>query len=188
VALLRVAYVPNLICLLRIFLVVPIVLLLLEQRYQQALVLIVLAGLSDGLDGFLARRFNWVTRIGGLLDPLADKLLFVSVFASLSWTGLVPGWLFGVVVARDIIIVAGAFAFEWLIAPVEPKPSKVGKLNTAMALLYLFFVINAQIFGWPPAVSILLTGAGVFVISLVSGLDYVLTWSRIAMRHRVAAN
>ena len=184
---LRLSYIPNAICVLRILLVVPIVMLLLESRYTQALILIVLAGLSDGLDGYLARRFNWMTRIGGLLDPLADKLLFVSVFASLSWTGLVPAWLFAVVIGRDVVIVAGATAYEFLIGPVEPNPSKVGKLNTVMALLYLFFVMTAQIYGWPPEVSILTTGAAVFVVSLVSGLDYVLTWSRMAMRPRASA-
>lgn len=185
-SLLRLAHIPNLICVLRILLVVPIVMLLLKARYTEALVLIVVAGLSDGLDGFLARRFHWTSRIGGLLDPLADKLLFVSVFASLSWTGLVPMWLFAVVIGRDVVIVAGATAYEFLIGPVEPNPSRVGKLNTAMALLYLFFVMTMQIYGWPPEVSTLITGAGVFVVSLVSGLDYVLTWSRLALRARAA--
>jgi len=179
---LRLAHIPNLICVLRILLVVPIVMLLLDGRYLQALVLIVLAGLSDGLDGFLARRYQWTSRIGGLLDPLADKLLFVSVFASLSWTGLVPAWLFAVVIGRDVVIVAGATAYEFLIGPVEPNPSRVGKLNTVMALLYLFFVMTSQIYSWPPDVSILIIGAGVFVVSLVSGLDYVMTWSRLALR------
>ena len=185
-SLLRLAHIPNLICIMRILLVVPIVMLLLEGRYRQALVLIVLAGLSDGLDGFLARRYEWTSRIGGLLDPLADKLLFVSVFASLSWTGLVPTWLFAVVIGRDLVIVTGATAYEFLIGPVEPNPSRVGKLNTVMALLYLFFIMTSQIYDWPPDVSILIIGAGVFVVSLVSGLDYVLTWSRLAVRARAA--
>jgi len=145
-----------------------------------ALVLIMLAGFSDGLDGFLARRFSWTTRIGGLLDPLADKLLLVSVFAALTWNGLIPLWLFAVVIGRDIVIVSGAVAYEMLIAPVEPNPSRVGKLNTVMALLYLFFVMTWQVFSWPPEVSLTITGAAVFVVSLVSGLDYVLTWSRLA--------
>lgn len=145
-----------------------------------ALVLIMLAGFSDGLDGFLARRFSWTTRIGGLLDPLADKLLLVSVFAALTWNGLIPLWLFAVVIGRDIVIVSGAVAYEKLIAPVEPNPSRVGKLNTVMALLYLFFVMTWQIFAWPSEVSLTITGAAVFVVSLVSGLGYVLTWSRLA--------
>ena len=180
--LLRPANLPNFICVLRILLVVPIVWLLVDNEYRHALVLIMLAGLSDGLDGFLARRFRWASRIGGLLDPLADKLLFVAVFASLAWNGLVPDWLFYVVVIRDVIIVSGALAYEHLIGPVEPAPSRVGKLNTVVALLYLFFVMTREIYAWPPDVTITITGASVFVLSLVSGLDYVLTWSKYA-RH-----
>lgn len=178
--LLRLAHIPNIICVLRMLLVAPIVMLLLEQSYLHALLLILLAGLSDGLDGFLARRYGWTSRIGGLLDPLADKLLFVSVFAALCWIGHVPPWLFLVVVGRDIVIVSGALAYELLIGPVEPHPSPVGKLNTVMALLYLFFVMTQQVFAWPAPLTLLLTGAGVFVVSLVSGLDYVLTWARRA--------
>ena len=174
------SYIPNYICIARILLVAPIVWLLVSRDYPMALVLIMLAGFSDGLDGFLARRFSWTTRIGGLLDPLADKLLFVSVFAALTWNGLIPLWLFAVVIGRDIVIVSGAVAYEMLIAPVEPNPSRVGKLNTVMALLYLFFVMTWQVFSWPPEVSLTITGAAVFVVSLVSGLDYVLTWSRLA--------
>ena len=180
----RLAGLPNAICLLRILLVLPIVWLLLAAEYRGALMLIMVAGFSDWLDGFLARRYRWTSRVGGLLDPLADKLLFVSVFAALTWNNLVPVWLFMVVVGRDIIIVSGALAYEFLIEPVEPNPSRVGKLNTVMALLYLFFVMTNQIYAWPPAVTIILTGAAVFVVSLVSGLDYVLTWSRLALRAR----
>lgn len=183
----RLRHIPNLICFMRILLVAPIVMSLLDNNYPQALWLIVIAGLSDGLDGFLARRFKWTSRIGGLLDPFADKLLFVSVFASLTYMGLVPQWLFAVVIGRDIVIVTGAAAYEFLVGPVEPKPSRVGKLNTVMALLYLAFVMTSQAWGWPPDVSMLITGAGVFVVSLVSGLDYVLTWSRLAQHARAAA-
>jgi len=177
----RLAMIPNLICVMRILLTFPIVYFLINEQYLTALVLIMIAGFSDGLDGFLARRYGWTSRIGGLLDPLADKLLFVCVFGSLTWIGLVPLWLFVVVICRDIIIVSGAVAYEVLIGPVEPDPSNVGKLNTVIALLYLFFVMLNQISGWPPAVTILVCGAGVLVVSLVSGLDYVLTWSRHAI-------
>ncbi len=180
----RLAYLPNVICIVRICLVAPIMWFLVRAEYENALLLIMIAGFSDWIDGFLARRFGWESRIGGLLDPLADKLLFVSVFAALTWNGLVPLWLFAVVIGRDIIIVSGAFAYEFLIEPVEPNPSRVGKLNTVMALLYLFFVMTWQIYGWPPEVSITIVGAGVFVVSLVSGLNYVLTWSRLALQAR----
>jgi cardiolipin synthase len=176
------ALLPNLICVARILLTAPIVIYLVRSEFQLALVLIMIAGFSDGLDGFLARRFGWTSRIGGLLDPLADKLLFVSVFAALTWIELVPVWLFAVVIGRDVVIVSGAIAYELLIGPVEPNPSRVGKLNTVLALLYLLFVMTFQIYAWPPAVTILVCGAGVLVVSLVSGLDYVLTWSRLALR------
>ncbi|MEJ2138615.1 MAG: CDP-alcohol phosphatidyltransferase family protein [Gammaproteobacteria bacterium] len=183
----RLAYIPNWICVIRIFLVVPIVWLLVSKRYELALMLIVLAGVSDGIDGLLARRFDWTSRVGGLLDPLADKLLFVAVFASLTWDDLIPVWLFAVVIGRDIIIVSGALAYEYLIGPVEPKPTKASKINTGLALVYLFFVMSWQIYGWPPEVSITIAGAGVFVVSLVSGMDYVLTWSRLALNARASS-
>ncbi|NOR20565.1 MAG: hypothetical protein GQ538_10815, partial [Xanthomonadales bacterium] len=111
----RLAYLPNVVCVVRIGLVVPIMWFLVGAEYESALLLIIIAGFSDWVDGFLARRFGWESRIGGLLDPLADKLLFVSVFAALTWNGLVPLWLFAVVIGRDIIIVSGAFAYEFLI-------------------------------------------------------------------------
>lgn len=180
------AWLPNFICVIRMFLVIPVVWFLLRAEYPIALVLVLTAGISDWLDGFLARRFSWTSRIGGLLDPLADKLLFISVFAALAWNALVPGWLFAIVLLRDLVIVSGAIAYELLIGPVEPSPSRVGKLNTVIALLYLFFVIAWQVWGWPPAISITIAGAAVFVVSLVSGLDYVLTWSRRAQLVRAS--
>ena len=186
-AIFRWSYIPNAICVARIILTVPIVIFLVRGNFQTALILIVIAGLSDGLDGFLAKNFGWQTRIGGLLDPMADKLMFVSVFAALTWTGLVPIWLLAVVIGRDVVIVAGAFAYEFLIGPVEPRPTRVGKLNTATALVYLFFVMTYQIYGWPAQITLLITGALVFVFSLVSGLHYVLTWSRLAIRARRAS-
>ena len=185
--LLHVSNLPNFICVVRIILVVPIVQNLVAGSFITALLLILVAGISDGLDGFLARRFGWTSRVGGLLDPLADKLLFASVFAALTSVGLVPGWLLAVVIGRDIVIVSGAVAYELLIGPVEPRPSNVGKLNTVVALLYLFFVITWQIWSWPPQISITVAGAGVLVVSLVSGLDYVLTWSRRAAKAKAAA-
>ena len=180
----RLRHLPNLICIARIGLTAPIVFYLIRSEFQAALVLILIAGFSDGLDGFLARRFGWSSRIGGLLDPLADKLLFISVFVALTWIDLVPMWLFAVVIVRDLVIVSGAVAYEFLIGPVEPNPSRVGKLNTVVALLYLFFVMTRQVYDWPPDISVLICGSAVFVVSLVSGLDYVLTWSRLARHGR----
>ena len=105
-------HIPNAICVVRIILVVPIVRYLLEERYGLALVLILVAGLSDALDGYLARRFDWRTRLGGLLDPAADKLLMFSVFVTLTWMGWVPIWFTVVVVARDVMIVVGTLVYQ----------------------------------------------------------------------------
>jgi len=173
-------HLPNAICIMRIVLILPIVMLLLAGDYRSALGLVLVAGASDALDGWLAKTFGWQTRLGGLLDPAADKLLLVSLFLTLTWLGLTPPWLTAVVLGRDLVIVSGAVAFNFLIRKVQPEPSKVSKLNSFLQLLYGGSVLAAQAFGWPPDIVPLLTGAAVLVTSVVSGLDYVLTWGHRA--------
>lgn len=185
---LRAAHIPNLICVLRILLVPPLAIMLLSARYREALALIVVAGLSDGLDGFLAKRYSWQSRLGGLLDPVADKLLLTVTFVVLAIQGLAPVWLTALVIVRDVVIVSGGVAYQWLVAPVQPEPSRVSKLNTGMQLLFLCLVVTAAAFpGVVPAAlidtSVLVAGAGVLVTGIVSGLDYVLRWSARARRH-----
>lgn len=183
---LRASHIPNLICILRIVLVLPIVTSLLREDYRLALFLIFIAGGSDGLDGFLAKRYDWRTRLGGLLDPAADKLLMMAVFLTLTWIGLTPVWLAAVVIGRDVIIVSGAIAYNVLIGAVRPEPSLISKLNTACQLLYMLLVIAQPAFGWPLSAPILVAGAGVLFTSVISGLDYVLRWSAKALAARHA--
>lgn len=185
---LRAAHIPNLICVLRILLVPPVAITLLAARYREALVLIIVAGLSDGLDGFLAKRYHWQSRLGGLLDPVADKLLLTVTFVALALQSLVPAWLTVLVIARDVVIVGGGLAYQWLVAPVQPEPSAASKLNTAMQLLFLCLVVTAAaVPGVVPAefiaTAVLVAGAGVLVTGIVSGLDYVLRWSARARQH-----
>lgn len=182
----RASHIPNLICVLRILLVVPIVISLLDGRFMTALVLIFIAGFSDGLDGFLAKRCNWRTRLGGILDPLADKLLLVAVMLTLTTLNLVPLWLTCVVIGRDVVIVSGAIAYNFLIGPVKPAPTVISKINTMLQLLYIVLVIAQQVFGWLPPIAIVLAGTGVFCTSAVSGLDYVMRWGRKAWSARQA--
>lgn len=158
-------------------LVIPLVLWIVEERYAAALVVLVIAGFSDGLDGFLAKTFDWRTRLGGLLDPIADKLLLVSVFIALTYVGLLPLGLTAVVVARDAIIIVGAVSYQLLIAPVQGEPAAISKLNTACQLGLVFFTLTAAAFGWPPHVSLLVLGAAVVFTSIVSGLTYILRWT-----------
>jgi cardiolipin synthase len=163
-------------------LAIPLVIAIVEGRYDTALVLIVLAGLSDGLDGFLAKRFDWRTRLGGLLDPAADKLLLVSTFLALAHVGAMPRSIVDIVVGRDLVIVGGAVCYQIFIAPVTGEPAVISKLNTACQLAFSFFTLTSLAFGWPAPSLLILVGASVVFTSLVSGLNYVLRWSSRAWR------
>lgn len=171
-------HLPNLICVLRMLLVAPIVVLLVQSEWLATLVLLAVAGFSDGLDGFLAKRFGWQSRLGSMLDPAADKLLLVALFVSLTWLGLVPLWLTALVVLRDVLITGCSLAYNALVAPLTAQPSRVSKLNTVLQLAYVLGVITLQAFGWPPTLLVEVLGAGVFVTLMVSGFDYIITWTR----------
>jgi len=173
-------WLPNAICVARIALVLPVVMLLLDERYALALVLIVVAGASDALDGFLAKAFNWRTRLGSLLDPAADKLLVTSVFLSLTYLQWIPLAVTFVVVLRDVVIVIGAVAYQLTVGPVKGQPTVISKLNTAFQLSFLVFTTTYAGFGWPSQISLVLLGAAVVFTSINSGLNYVLTWSKLA--------
>lgn len=173
-------WLPNAISLLRIVLVAPILLLIVQGRYELALVLFLIAGFSDGVDGFLAKRFGWGTRLGALLDPVADKLLIAGTLITLVIAGQAPLWLAAVVIARDVVILGGALAYSFLVAPVEGEPTRISKLNTALELLFILFVLSRAAFAWPADISITVLGAAVLVTVVVSGIDYVWSWTRRA--------
>jgi cardiolipin synthase len=177
-------WLPNAICIVRVMLVVPVVWALLEGKYALALLLILIAGISDALDGFLAKTFGWRTRLGSLLDPAADKLLLTSVFVSLTYLDRVPLTLTAIAISRDVIIVAGALAYQMLIGPVKGEPTAISKLNTAFQLSFVFFTIMHAAFAWPPRISLVVLGALVVFTSITSGLNYMLTWSKRAWRVR----
>lgn len=176
------SWLPNAISLLRIALIAPILILILKDSFGWALVLFWLAGFSDGLDGYLAKRFDWHTRLGALLDPVADKLLVAGLFITLAYTQDIPVWLAAVVIVRDVVIVAGAAVYNFLVRPVEGEPTRVSKLNTALQLLFLLFVISRAGFGWPETIALTVLGASVLVTVVISGIDYVWSWSQRARR------
>lgn len=178
----RFGWLPNAICVMRMLLVVPLMIALLGEHYGAAVILLVVAGVSDGLDGFLAKTFGWQTRLGSLLDPAADKLLLVSVFVGLAYLRVVPVELTAIVVGRDVLIVFGALAYQFLIEPLQGEPGTISKLNTACQLAFVLFAMTNAGFDWPPRAAVLIFGAAVVFTSLVSGLSYVLGWSRRAWR------
>lgn len=171
---------PNFISSLRILLVVPIAVALAHHRLIATLWLFGVAAASDAVDGFLAKRFGWQTDLGGILDPLADKLMLATVFIVLTLLGSVPLWLTVTVIARDGIIVLGAISYRVLLGPVKARPSKVSKLNTLCQILFILAVIGSQQFAWPGIYALTL-GALVFVTVAVSGIDYVWVYSRLAI-------
>lgn len=175
-------WLPNAISLLRILLIAPILYLIVVGSYGPALLLFIVAGGSDGIDGFLAVRFGWQTRLGALLDPVADKLLVTGMFLTLAWVGLLPIWLTAIVILRDVVIFSGAVAYNFFIEPVQGEPTRISKLNTALQLLLLLFVLSRAGFDWPNAITITLLGASVLTTVVISGVDYVLRWSSRAIR------
>jgi len=139
--------IPNLITLGRVILVPIVFWLLVSGRIQAAFVLFVVAGISDAIDGFLAKRFNWQTELGAYLDPLADKMLVVSIFVALGVLGELPSWLVIAVVSRDILIVM-AVVLSWLLDnPVRIKPLVVSKINTVTQIVLAATVLADEGFG-----------------------------------------
>lgn len=173
-------HLPNVICLLRMVLVWPIAAALHSAEYRAALGLFAAAAVSDGLDGYLAKRFNWTSELGKVLDPLADKLLLVTVFIECAWLGLAPWWLTAAVVARDVLIVLGAFTYRLWFGPLHGRPTPFSKINTAAQLLYvMLLILNAGL--RIPSHAILEAFALVtFATTVLSGLHYVLTFTRRA--------
>lgn len=175
------ALIPNLLCVLRMVLAVPVVWTLVEGYFAWTLLIFFVAALTDGLDGYLAKRLNCETELGKLLDPVADKLLLVSAFVTLTAIGLVPLWLAVAVVARDLVIGGGAAVYRRLFGPLQGRPTRPSKINTVFQLGYgLAVVAAAAAPSLVPAPVVTALGATAFVTTVVSGVDYVLIYSRKA--------
>ena len=134
-------HLPNLLTLLRLLLTLPIAWLLLSERFAAALWLFAVAGASDALDGFLARRFGWVSRVGSVLDPLADKLLLVTSYVCLGLSQVLPWWLTLLVLLRDALIVGGALVYRVLVGALQMRPSLLGKASTLAQIILVLAVL-----------------------------------------------
>ena len=179
---------PNIITVGRIVLVFPTAWLLAEGRYVEGLVLMTVAGTSDALDGWLARRFSWTSRFGAAMDPVADKLLVAAMFIIFTVQGHVPLWVAAIVLARDAIIMAGAGLYRLLFETIDFAPTFVSKANTAMQIVTLLLVLLALCeFPVVSAVAWLVVDPWCFyllaLLGVSSGVDYVVTWGLRAWRH-----
>jgi cardiolipin synthase (CMP-forming) len=175
-----VRHLPNLICLVRLALIWPVATALYGGRYGLALALFMLAAVSDGLDGYLAKRFNWTSDLGKILDPAADKLLLVTVFIESTWLGLVPWWVTAAAVARDVLIALGALVFRLWFGPLRGRPTIISKINTGAQLLYLMAVMLGAAVAFPPRDVLQALALTVVATTTLSGIHYVQAFTRRA--------
>ncbi len=174
-------YIPNTITSARILCVPCLIWMLFHQQFERSLVLIFFMGLSDALDGFLARGYGWKTTLGAYLDPLADKLMLLSAFIAFAALGWVPWWLATVIVARDVILLAGAFYYHLSTRQLKMEPLTVSKINTFAQIILAVSLIYAQV---GTLHSQLLNALMTIVVctTVASGMRYVIEWSRRAAK------
>jgi cardiolipin synthase len=180
-------HLPNLICLARIVLIVPLLQAMLAGDQLRILALFCIATASDALDGYLAKRFGWTSELGRFLDPMADKLLLVSVFIMAAWLDIAPWWVAAVAVARDLVIACGALIYRLWFGPLRGRPTIISKINTGVQILYLLAVIMASASGFPPREILDALAAVMVVTTLASGADYVTRFLRRAFAQLAAA-
>ncbi len=176
------AQLPNVITVIRILLIPPALWYLYHGDEMSALVIFAIAGFSDGVDGFLARRYGWVSRIGAVLDPIADKTLMTTFYLSLGLLGHLPWWLIALVVGRDMVIVGGAFIYRYLFGQVEMEPQWLSKINTLLQLTLVVSILWLAAHGnqdhWFAQFIII----AVTFSTLSSGISYVWTWGGRALK------
>jgi len=175
--------IPNMLTIMRLLLVIPLILLLLAEKYGIALTVFVIAGLSDGLDGLLAKRFGWTSKFGSIADPLADKLLMVSSYFVLCWQAELPWWLFVVILLRDLVIVGGAYCYHHLFGLHKVTPTYLSKFNTFLQMLLVVVVIFGLATG---SVSDVFKQALILLVlasTIASGVQYSSFWGRKAVQN-----
>ncbi len=170
--------IPNLITILRFLLVPAVVLTMLQSRWGWAFTGFIVAGVSDAVDGFVARNFNQRSRLGAYLDPMADKVLLVSVFVVLGIIGELPLWLVVAAVSRDALIICAVLLSTVMGQPVEMRPLLVSKANTAIQIVLAALVLGLLTFdlhlGLLRAFLILLSG----LLTVASAAAYLVAWLR----------
>ena len=177
-------YLPNAITTLRLLLALPLGLLILRQQYELALAVGLVAGISDALDGFTARKLGYFSRFGAALDPVADKTLVTITFLCLAEVELIPWYVALTIISRDLVIVGGALCYHWLIGPFEFAATRLSKFNMAVQILFCVILLSAQLFNGISTEVLGIATTLVLAVAIVSGVDYVMTWSRKAVAEK----
>lgn len=173
-------HVPNLISLLRLLMVPLVVYLVLDERMIAGFWVFVAAGVSDAVDGFIAKRFNVASLLGRYLDPLADKALLVALFILGGYMDFLPDWLVILVVFRDVMIIGGAILFHTLDRPPTMPPLVVSKLNTALQIVLVAAALAFRGYDLDLALLQSVLEYAVAATTLASGGAYLVKWSRLA--------
>lgn len=181
--------IPNIISIIRAALVLPIVIMLVNEHYGEALLVFIVAGLTDAIDGYVAKRYHWDSYFGALLDALADKFLLVATFLVMGWLGQIVWWLVAAVVLRDMIILVLAAVYRRLIGSKNFMPTMISKVNTCLQITMIIAVLlSLSIMPLPDWVLVSIAYA-TLATTLISGFDYAWHWGlkqgyRYMMRKR----
>lgn len=174
-------YLPNALTTLRLLLALPLGILILRQDYQLALWVGLLAGITDALDGFAARKLNYLSPLGAMLDPVADKLLVLITFICLASVGLIDEELAYIVIGRDLIIVGGAICYRLVIGSFNFGARPLSKLNMIVQIFFCILILSTQLTPSIPQNLVSITTTIVIVIAIISGLDYIMAWTKKAL-------
>ena len=179
-------HLPNALTALRMLLVAPLAWLIDDRLFNAALLVAACAGATDALDGLLAKRYGWQSWLGGVLDPIADKLMLLACFLSLGLIGAHPLWVTWLVVGRDVVIVAGAVAYHNLIGRLNAEPTPLSKITTCLQIIYVLAQL-LHLTSWfdLPRLTLVLMWA-MIASTIVSGVQYVVVWSGRARREQRA--
>jgi cardiolipin synthase len=174
-------HIPNALTLFRLGLIAPFLVFLSQHQYLNAFYIFILAGFTDGLDGWVARYFNWQSPLGSFIDPLADKLLVASSFISLALLGELPWWIVILVFLRDLTISLGVMAWYWFIQrKLDFEPSLLSKINTSLQLsLVTLCLFELAFFKFSPYLINTLI-AITAITTAATYVDYVCTWGKKA--------
>jgi cardiolipin synthase len=169
-------HIPNLLTLLRMFAAPVLILCLTDRNYGLGALVFLIAGITDALDGWYAKRFDCVTPLGAILDPIADKMLIITAYFVLSLLGDIPLWLVLIVGFRDLGIVGGYLILQDIREQMLPQPSMLSKLNTVVQIVFVLVIMLNEVNWVSLSIAVDIFLWLVTVTTLVSGVHYIFRW------------